>query len=238
VAFAGDAATFVVSALLLVRVRPRERGVRAPREPLGAELAGGWRELRAQPWAGLVILGAGVVLLVAVAPYEALGPAIAEKGYDEAAVYGVLTAGEGAGALAGALLALRWRPRRAMLATQFVFMPFALTLVGFGAGLTLWLLIPIGLVAGAGLGLFGVWWETALAQAIPPAALSRVSAWDWMGSAGLLPVGYLLAGPVGEAVGVQETLLGGAAVALVVMALVAAAPPVRRFSTAPALQEA
>jgi hypothetical protein len=87
-------------------------------------------------------------------------------------------------------------------------------LVAFAAGAPLWGLVPLGLVAGMGIGLFMVWWETALARSIPPAALSRVSAFDWMGSLGLLPLGYLLAGPLGEAVGVRETLLVGAGLAV------------------------
>jgi hypothetical protein len=79
------------------------------------------------------------------------------------------------------------------------------------------------LLAGVGLGLFMVWWETALAQNIPPAALSRVSAFDWMGSLGLLPLGFLLAGPIGEAFGVRETLLAGAGLALIANLAVASA---------------
>ena len=46
-----------------------------------------------------------------------------------------------------------------------------------------------------GLGLFAVWWETALAQRMPPHLLSRVSAWDWMGSLALLAGGL----PAGRA---------------------------------------
>ena len=41
IAFGFDAATFVVSALLLLRIRPRERGERPPRAPMWAELKGG-----------------------------------------------------------------------------------------------------------------------------------------------------------------------------------------------------
>jgi predicted MFS family arabinose efflux permease len=221
-AFALDAATFVVSALLLVRVRPRERGERAARESLRRELGGGWRELRARPWAAVVILGASVVLLTAFAPYEALGPAIADEGYGEPAVYGLTAAVLGAGSLAGALLAVRWRPARSMLMAQLWFIPFPVMLLVFAGGSTLWLLVPVTLASGVGLGLFAVWWETALALSIPPAALSRVSAWDWMGSLGLLPVGFLLAGPVSAAIGVQQTLLAGAAIGLVVTVAVAA----------------
>ena len=70
-----------------------------------------------------------------------------------------------------------------------------------------------------GLGLFAVWWETALAQRIPPQLLSRVSAWDWMGSLALLPAGYLLAGPAGQWLGASRVLVGGGLLGLVVFAL-------------------
>ncbi len=220
-AFALDASTFVVSALLLVRVRPRERGEPAPRQSMLADLRGGLAELRARPWAALIIVGACLVVLLAVAPYQALGPAIADQGYGEAAVYGVISALEGAGALLGTLVAVRWRPARIMFIGWLCFIPFAAMLFSFGAGLTLWLLVPLGLLSGVGFGVFMVWWETALALSIPPAALSRVSAWDWMGSLGLLPAGFLLAGPVSAAIGVQETLMAGSALSLAVMAAIA-----------------
>jgi hypothetical protein len=73
-------------------------------------------------------------------------------------------------------------------------------------------------VAGVGLALFGIWWETALAERIPPHLLSRVSAYDWMGSLALLPLGYLLAGPLGEALGGPEVLMAGSALAAAALA--------------------
>ena len=41
--------------------------------------------------------------------------------------------------------------------------------------------------------------------------LSRVTAYDWMGSLALLPIGYVLAGPLGEALGAAEVLAVGSA---------------------------
>ena len=41
-----------------------------------------------------------------------------------------------------------------------------------------------------------------------------MSAYDWMGSLALLPVGYVLAGPLGEALGAVEVLGVGSALAL------------------------
>lgn len=229
VAFMADAATFFVGALLLLRVRPRERGAPALRETMLTELRHGWHELRARPWAVLIIAYFSVLLMVAIAPFGALGPAVAEQGYDEAAVFGIVTAITGAGAVAGSVLALRWRPRRALFVPMLALLIEPLAYVAFAGGLPLWMLAPVFAIGGAGFSMLIVIWDTTLAREIPPEALSRVSSYDWMVSAGLLPFGYLLAGPIGEAVGVQETLLVGSLVAVVLGVLVSFAGPVRRF---------
>ena len=80
-------------------------------------------------------------------------------------------------------------------------------------------LVPLFAAAGVGLALFGIWWETALAERVPPHALSRVSAYDWMGSFALLPIGYLLPGPLGDALGPDVVLGAGSALATVVLAV-------------------
>ena len=81
------------------------------------------------------------------------------------------------------------------------------------------MVIPATVTAGAGLALFDVWWLTALAQRIPPDKLSRVTSYDWMVSLGLLPLGYLLAGPLADALGAVPVLLGGSAIGLVALAV-------------------
>ena len=45
--------------------------------------------------------------------------------------------------------------------------------------------------------------------------LSRVTSYDWMGSLALLPLGYVLAGPLGEKFGATEVLIGGSLLALI-----------------------
>jgi len=90
--------------------------------------------------------------------------------------------------------------------------------VAFAAGAPLPVLVPLFVAAGVGLSLFGIWWDTALAERVPPHTLSRVSAYDWMGSLALLPVGYLLAGPLGEALGSGLVLGVGSVLATLVLA--------------------
>jgi MFS family permease len=90
--------------------------------------------------------------------------------------------------------------------------------MAFATGLPFAFVLGLFVVCGAGLALFGVWWDTALAERMPPHLLSRVSAYDWMGSLALLPFGYLIAGPLGEALGAREVILGGAVMSAVVLA--------------------
>lgn len=231
-AFAVDAATFFAGAALLLRVRPRERGEPpAARERLRVELALGWRELRSRPWALLGIAYFSLLLMFAVAPFLALGPAVAELGYDEAAVFGIMSAVTGAGAIVGSLIAVRWQARRPLFVAWFVMLLEPAAFAGLAGGLPLWSLVPLFAVGGAGFSLLIVTWDTTLAREIPPAALSRVSAYDWMGSMGLFPVGFLLAGPVSAAVGVRETLAAGAALAVMAGLAVAFARPIRTFQS-------
>jgi hypothetical protein len=90
----------------------------------------------------------------------------------------------------------------------------------------------VALAFGAGLGftLFEVWWATALVRHIPPQALSRVSAYDWMGSLALLPLGFAIAGPLAAAWGARTVLAVGAVAALAVLILALVPRSTRRLS--------
>jgi MFS family permease len=212
-AFALDALTFLVSAAFLVAVRPRERGTVEERKSVVHELREGWIEVRTRAWVWVTLVVFSLALLLCFAPYTTLGPTVAEEHYGSTGVYGLLAAATGVGTMGGALLGFRLRPRHPMRIGMICVVSWPATTIGFAVGLTLWLLVPLFLAVGVGLALFGVWWETALAERIPPSRLSRVSSYDWMMSLALLPVGYLLAGPLGEAMGEGALLAAGSLLA-------------------------
>jgi MFS family permease len=180
-----------------------------------AELREGWREFSSRTWLWAIVAQFAIVNAVEQGGEQVLGPAIAKAHLGGAAGWGlVLTAGS-IGLLAGGLLVLRLRPERPLLAAT---LGFLLTIP-----LPLMLSIPASLVAvvaaaalaGIGIEVFSVLWDTTLQQEIAQEKLSRVSSYDALGSFVLTPLGLAAAGPVAQAAGTRETMLGAVALSLV-----------------------
>lgn len=209
-AFAVDALTFLVSAAFLVRVSPRPRGERSERTGVLGELGEGWRAVRQRDWVWATVAGASLIILLVLGPLTTLGPAVAEELHGEAGIYGVLMAIFGGGTLLGSIVAVRWRPEHPLRVSRLLIWTYSGAVAVFAAGAPLLAAFPAFALGGFGVGVFMVFWETALAEHIPPHLLSRVAAYDWLGSMALVPLAYLLAGPLGESLGGPEVLLAGA----------------------------
>jgi hypothetical protein len=174
--------------------------------------------VRERAWVWATILVFSLALLVMLGPFFTLGAGLADDTYGSSAVFGLFNVAFGIGTCAGSLAALRLRPRFPMRAAFLAILPWPAGVLLFALGAAQPVVLGVAVIGGLGIGLFGVWWETALAQRIPPHLLSRVSAYDWMGSLALLPLGFLLAGPLGEALGEAEVLIAGALAAWVLVA--------------------
>jgi MFS family permease len=218
-AFAFDAATFILSALLLLRVHPRPRGAAAPAASMVHELREGWREVRSRTWVWVTILVFTGAVMTVYAQWYALAPVIARDIYGGAGFFGVLESVAGVGAVCGAVVGLGWRPRRPLLVGMILVLAWPIQDGLFALGAPVEVVVVCAFATGFGFSLLMVWWETALARHIPPGALSRVSAWDWMGSLALLPFGFLIAGPLAHAFGARTVLGVGSVIGLGLLAL-------------------
>jgi len=232
-AFSFDAATFLFGALMFIRIRPRPRGEAAPaRTTVLNDLRGGWREVRSRTWVWVTIAVFTGSVLAVYAQWYALAPVIARDHYGGAGVFGLLESVGGAGALVGALVAIVWRPSRPLLAGMLLVLIWPVQDGLFALGAPLPLVTALAFGTGFGFSLLMIWWETALARHIPPRALSRVSAWDWMGSLALLPLGFALAGPLARAFGPRTVLGVGSAIGIGMLALGLLSRSVRRLGGA------
>jgi MFS family permease len=206
IVFVVDAATFAVSATSLALLRlPRSRR-EGERKSFLADLKGGWHELVTHTWLWVIVAWASTFLFMVIAPFLTLGPVIAKQSLGGAAAWGIIAAGWGTGSLCGGLLALRWKPARPMLVCTIFTLPIAPAVALLALRAPAPVIAVAQAIGGLGMGLFGAVWQTTLQQHVREDALSRVSAWDWMGSFAFLPLGFILAGPVSGVIGISTTL--------------------------------
>ncbi|MEU3478017.1 MFS transporter [Streptomyces sp. NPDC033754] len=202
----------------------------APRAGFRAEFLEGIREARRHPWflAGLAALVA-VIALGYSATSVAL-PLISRDRYDTQWVLAAAMTAYTVGALAGALVIARWRPRSQGWAA------FA-GLAAYGVA-PLSLMLPVHplvvvaayAVAGIGIELFNVPWFTATQREVAPDKLARVSSLDFLVSYGLAPVGLALMAPAIDTFGVTTVLGACAAACFLVPAAAALTPTARHFA--------
>ena len=131
-----------------------------------------------------------------------LGPVLAADELDGAKSWAIITAGFGLGSVLGDLLLLRWRPRFALrVAAPDADRRVAARRRSSAAGSATWAIAGLEVLAGICVtGTFTLW-ETSLQEHVPDRALSRVSSYDYLTSAGLIPLGNLTIGIVSAAVG-------------------------------------
>jgi MFS family permease len=88
--------------------------------------------------------------------------------------------------------------------------------------------IGIGAAIGAAtLEISNTLWFTTLQERVPRDALSRVSAYEWLGSLIFQPLGFVLAGPLAGLFGIRPTLIGAACVLVLSALVVITVPSVR-----------
>src|SRR5581483_6879528 len=153
-----------------------------------------------------------------------LAAAWIKQGHGGAGAWTVILIVSAIGALAAGATALRLKPRRPLLLASIAVLPNASPIIVLALKLPWETLVVTALVTGFGNMLFNTLWETTLQQHIPPASLSRVSAYDWFGSLLCEPIGLALAGVAAAAIGMSLTLWIAAAVDLVAVAALLAAP--------------
>jgi hypothetical protein len=222
VAFAVNAATFVVSATLLSGVRTRERVQTEKGEPFWKSLRSGIVFLLGHAQLRWITLGAAVVNLV-FAPLEALlplyVPTYLEASFTPPGFLDFLFADEavvglfiGLQAAVGSAL-ISFGPRiakRAHLGRMF-----AIGLLMFGTGFAamvlsnnFWGFIPAGIGIG-GVGYANIAIVTMRQRLAPPAMLGRVVAASRTISWSLIPLGAALGGVMADVVGLIPVYLVG-----------------------------
>jgi MFS family permease len=234
VALVVDAASFVVSAAFLLGVLARVRVVddAEPKPHMLHDLRIGFRELWVRSWLVTIMVASGVSLMALYGTLAVLGPAVAERDLGGADSWGLVVGAFGLGSVLGGIVALRVPARRQLRSI------FSVALVTVPGVLLLAVPAPIALLAaaflasGIAMSYAGTVYEVVLQQWIPPAILARIASYDWLVTTVLSSLGLVLAGWLGDQIGVPETLIASAAVVAVAAAIALLSPAVRRADAA------
>ncbi|WP_022927779.1 MFS transporter [Patulibacter americanus] len=227
-AFAIDALTFAVSSVALALMRPpATTRVREATKSMWADVRGGIHEAWSRGWVRGFLLLLAVYHVVVLPAIFVLGPVLAEREYGGAASWAIVSIGFGVGAIVGDLIVLRIRPSRPLLVAAIAFVVASCQAIIIGSGLPIPAIAALEAVTGIAVTIGFTLWETTLQREIPEHTLSRVSSIDWLASAGLMPIGLAVAGPIADAIGIHTLLAIETAIAVPVALAVVASPSVR-----------
>lgn len=232
-ALAVDALSWIVAGACMLPLRVADVPRRAPGGGFLRDLASGWSQFRSITWLWVLVLSFGLLNAIHAGAWLTLGPvlaandpAIGKKGW------GYAVSALAVGLLLLTVMMLRLTFRYPLRAGMFAMLGLAAPL--FALGLS-WSLIPLLLaafVAGAGIEVFGISWQTAIQRNVPEDHLSRVAAYDSLGSFVAIPLGQLTYGPLAAAYGAREVVLWSGAAFVLVVCGTLAVPAVRNLTSA------
>jgi MFS family permease len=223
--------TFIISAATLAMLHV-ERTARGERQSFLKDLALGWHQLAIRPWYWLNLC-AHAIWAFAIAAFYVLGPIVASRQLGGPSAWGLISASLGVGMVAGGLFTLRMMPSRPLIAANLALTLAALPLLALAVPLPAVIIALTCVVAFAGLTFLNEVWDAVMQQLIPANVLSRVTAYDWLISTIAMPVGYVLAGPVAQRVGIPATLVAAAIILAAPSFAIVLLPGVRRVRRTP-----
>jgi MFS family permease len=214
--FAFDAASFGVSLCLLWLARPRAIEPE-PSEGTLKEIFAGARYVASVPWLWITIALAALVLMLVMAPYQALMPQLIKDNFGlGVGAYGLIFTFQAAGMVIGTIIFGQTNPRRHRVVLTYV--AWALNdvcTIFFALSHMYEVAVALVVVRGAliayGIGI----WETVLMELVPENRLSRVISLDFFGSLGLTPIGFALAAVLADVVAPATIIVAGASIAMV-----------------------
>ena len=225
-----DAASFFISGLMIFTFRHLTPRAQKTENTMLDDLIHGWKIFLSFRWIVIIVGAFSFIVMCWAAAENVLGPLIALEHFNGAKSWSFVISAESAGLIVGSLIAIKVKPKypmRFLMISSFTITfyiwslakPQSLLMFAFGAFLF-----------GITLDLWGTLWSTALQRKVPRDSLSRVSAFDAMGSMMFRPVGLAIAAPLSTLVGIENFLQILAAITVVAIVVPLLHPQVRNMS--------
>ena len=234
-ALAIDAATWLVSALLLMAIAIPPREPRAESTSTMRELREGWSFFWATSWLWIVVVAFGAMNAIHSGAWTTLGPFVADDTIGRQG-WGYVLSAEAVGLLLTTVVLLRVPLQRPLLYGMIGMFAFVPPMVLLGVHPSLPWLIGASFLAGVGVEVFGMGWNLAMQENIDDSMLSRAYSYDALGSFVAIPIGQVAYGPLAEVFGLRDLLVASGVAYAAIVALVLCSRAVRTLPRAAAVE--
>jgi disulfide bond formation protein DsbB len=197
----------------------------------------GWDAFRSRTWLWAFVAFFAFINLTYGA-LQVIGPLIAARDLGGATAWGAIVGASGVGGVIGGLVALRIAPHRPLLVAALASALVLVTGALLAAGAPVVVVALGAVVSECGLMLSITLWESTLQRHVEPAVLSRVSAYDWLGTMALAPVGLAVWGPIAAGLGYADALWLAFGLSLACVAVIVSVRAVRTLPPVPAREPA
>ncbi|AKU18263.1 MFS transporter [Luteipulveratus mongoliensis] len=216
-ALAVDSATYVIAIVALARIA-LPAAVRRT-SSMVADLREGWHEFASRTWLWVIVVAFGALNAMQMGAWGVLGPYIAKTNPDLGVRgWSLVVSAQAAGAVLTTFVLMRTHLRRPLRSGMIGVALMAAPIFVLGVQPATLVLVPIALVAGMGMEVFGTGWSVAMMENVPEHAQSRVWSYDMLGSFIAMPVGATVFGWLAAAAD-PRTVLAVTGVAYLVIAL-------------------
>jgi predicted MFS family arabinose efflux permease len=222
-----DAASFLVSAALLLGIRLKSTPSAETSASLVRELRDGWKEFTARQWVWLMVAQLCFVNVLLAGGFYVLGPVVAKDHLGGAPAWSLILTAQAIGYVVGSTTAVRLRTRRPIRLAALLTMGFPLPLFLLAAEAPVAAVAVLAFAAGVCIDVYEVLLDTALQKNVPEEKLARVMSYEAVGSFAFVPLGLALAGPASAALGVGPALVWAGVLIVLAGPLVLLLPSVR-----------
>ncbi len=223
---------FVIGAALLIRIDEGPRiVVQGKANQFMDEIREGLRVVWYYKWIAAMIVMASVQLMMVIGVENVLLPVITKRDFGTPTVFATSAALFSLGGAISAVICIKAKVKNPGLVSVIVWGLFILAPIVLAFPSSKAIIYLAYFAAGFSVGPWEAFWSTQVQREVPAKYQGRVFAIDHMGSAGLMPLGMALAGPLVNIFGERELLIGVAVFHLLVCAIVLLVPGVKEMKS-------
>lgn len=209
-----DAATFFLAGLIVWFIPiPTKSRLQSP--GIIHDLRDGWREFISRSWVVTMVFAFALINMAFESMLQVLGPLNYNDPESGPRYWSLNLAGLTTGMMIGGFIVLKKRFKRPLFIAMILIALSAIWDFTLALDASLSISIAAAIFSGITLEFFMVTWATSLQSHIPEQSLSRVNAYDVLGSYAIAPLGIILVGPLAAQFEVNTILFATGTVTLV-----------------------